>query len=233
MLLPPVWACASRVVPAGDASGSSPLGSAAAVASRHVNQVKSRLQALGLLDRTFASAADDDLDAAVSALDEEHRDALVKLVGDDASADEIRATVARGRLDGTMESVALVLTDLCLADCIEQLGDHADHPSSDELREVLPGLVERHGLAITRMMLASTVAGEAPASAIIRDLLKNDELVKLPPAEQRPISPLVQAPAMDPDERAKIKAKRAEMRKKKQEQARLRREQAAKARNRI
>src|SRR5690606_360158 len=124
-------------------------------------------------------------------------------------------------------------TDLCLADCIEQLGDHADHPSSDELREVLPGLVERHGLAITRMMLASTVAGEAPASAIIRDLLKNDELVKLPPAEQRPISPLVQAPAMDPDERAKIKAKRAEMRKKEREQARRRREQAAKARNRI
>lgn len=197
-----------------------------------MNQVKSRLQALGLLDRTFANAADEDLDAAVAALDDEHRDALVKLVGDEPTAAEVRAAVARGRLDGTMESVALVITDACLADCIEQLGDHADHPSSDQLREVLPGLIERHGLAITRMMLASTVAGEAPASAIIRDLLKNDELVKLPPSEPRPITPLVQAPAMDPEERAKIKAKRAEMRKKKQEQARLRREQAARARHR-
>jgi hypothetical protein len=57
-----------------------------------------------------------------------------------------------------MESIALVLTDGCLADCIAALGDHADTPTSDELREVLPDLVENHGLAITQMMLASTAA---------------------------------------------------------------------------
>ncbi len=202
------------------------------IASRGVNQVKNRLQALGLLDRAFANADDDALVGAVDALDDEHRDAFDQLVPDGADADAIRAAITRGRLDGTLESVALVLTDACLADCIEALGDHADHPSSDQLREVIPGLVEAHGLAITQLMLASTVAGEAPAAAIIRDLLKHDETVRLPPAEPRPISPMVQAPTVSDEERAAIKAKRKEMRKKKQDEARLRREQQARARKR-
>ena len=201
-----------------------------AVASRDVNQVKSRLQSLGLLDRAFAGATDDELIAARDALGDDHLDAFEQLVGVDADADEIRAAIARGRLDGTLESAALVLSDACLAECIEQLGDHADHPSSEQLRDVLPGIVEQHGLGITRIMLASTIAGEAPAAAIIRDLLKHDELVKLPPAEQRPISPIVQAPSVSDEDRAAIKAKRKEMRRKKQEAARQRREQAANAR---
>ena len=78
-------------------------------------------------------------------------------------------------MNGTMESIAMVLSDAALADCIDKLGDHADEPTSEQITEVLPGLVERHGLAITRVMLASTVAGEAKASAIIRDLLKSDD----------------------------------------------------------
>jgi hypothetical protein len=201
------------------------------VASSAVNQVKNRLQALGLLDRSFASATDEELDAAVAALDDDHRDALNEIVKGELDAAAIREAVAHGRLDGTLEGIALVLTDACLADCIEQLGDHAENPTSDQLREVLPGIAERHGVAMTRMMLASTVVGEAPASAIIRDLLKNDELVKLPPAEPRPIPPML-VPDVDPDERAALKAKRKEMRERKQAAARASREQAARARHR-
>ena len=178
-----------------------------------MNQAKTRLQSLGLLDRTFALVPDDTLVAAIEALDEEHREAFDQVVkatpGSDPDPAAVRAAVQSGRLDGTLESVALIITDACLADCIEQLGDHADHPSSDQLRDVLPGLIERHGKEITQLMLASTVAGEAPAAPIIRDLPKND----------------------DP-ERAAIKAKRAEAKKRKQEEARLRREQAARARRR-
>ena len=197
-----------------------------------MNQVKSRLQALGLLDRAFANASDADLDGAVEALSDEHREALDELLGAPADAAAIREAISKGRLDGTMESAALVLTDACLADCIEALGDHADHPSTEQLREVIPGLVDTHGKAITQLMLASTVAGEAPASAIIRDLLKNDDDIKLPPAEPKPISPIVQGPEVDPAERAAIKAKRKEMKQRKQEEARRRREQANAARNR-
>ena len=196
-----------------------------------MNQVKNRLQALGLLDRSFAAATDEEIAAAVEALDDDHRDALTEVVKGEPTADAIREAIARGRLDGTLEGVALVLTDKALADCVEQLGEHAENPTSDQLREVLPGIVERHGVAITRMMLSSTVVGEAPASAIIRDLLKHDELVQLPPAEPKPIAPMY-VPDVDPEERAEVKAKRKEMHERKQAAARASREQAAKARHR-
>jgi hypothetical protein len=199
-----------------------------------VNQVKTRLQALGLLDRTFSNMSDDALVAIIEAMPEDHRDAFNQLIGTtEADPAAVRATATKGRLDGTMESLALVLTDKCLADCIEQLGDHAENPTTDQLQAVTPGLVERHGLPLTQMMLASTVVGEAPASAIIRDLLKNDELVKLPPAEPKPISPIITGPEVSPEERAAIKAKRHEMRQRKQEEARARREQSARDRNRL
>jgi hypothetical protein len=206
---------------------------ARAIASSDVNQVKNRLQALGLLDRAFANASDDELSAAIDALGEEHRDALDELLGGEAGPEQVRTAIGRNRLDGTMESVALVLTDACLADCIEELGPAADHPSSDQLRDVLPGLVERHGLAITQLMLASTVAGEAPAAAIIRDLLKHDELIRLPPADPTSSGPARRKPdADDDDERAALKARRKELRKQKQEEARARREQSARAKRR-
>ena len=197
-----------------------------------MNQVKSRLQNLGLLDRAFANVSDDELATVLGALGEDHREAIDELVGGEADPAGIRAALVKGRLDGTMESVALVLTDACLADCIEALGDDADRPTSDQLREVTPALIETHGLGITQLMLASTVAGEAPASAIIRDLLKHDDTLKLPPAEVKPISPIVKGPQVSDEERAAIKAKRQELKKKKQEAARKSREQAAKAKHR-
>jgi hypothetical protein len=201
------------------------------VGSSAVNQVKNRLQALGLLDRSFAGTTDEELATVLEALDDEHREALAEIVHGDVTPESIREAIAHGRLDGTLEGAALVLTDACLADCIKELGDHAENPTSDQLREVLPGIVERHGVALTRMMLTSTVVGEAPASAVIRDLLKHDELVKLPPAEPRPIPPMV-VTEVDPDERAALRAKRKELHERKQAAARASREQAAKARHR-
>ena len=158
----------------------------------------------------------------------------VELAGADADAAAIREAIAHGRLDGTLEGMALVLTDACLADCIEQLGDHAENPTSDQLREVLPGLAERHGVAITRIMLASTVVGEAPASV--------DH--PRPPQARRPgQAPARRATSAEPDgarcrrstiaeQRAAIKAKRKEMKERKQAAARASREQAARARHR-
>lgn len=201
-----------------------------------MNQAKTRLQSLGLLDRTVSNLPDDALVAAVEALTDEHREAFDGLVGAEPGAapdpDAIRAAAQTGRLDGTLESIALLLTDTALADCIEQLGDHSEHPSTEQLSDVLPGLVERHGLPIVQLMLASTVAGEAPAAPIIRDLLKHDELVKLPPAEPKPLPKLVDTDKHSTAEREALKAKRAEAKRAKQEAARARREQSLKARNR-
>jgi hypothetical protein len=193
--------------------------------------MKTRLQALGLLDRAIGAATDDELEALAGGLGDDHREAVERIAGS-LDAEAIRTAASKGRLNGTMESLAMVLADACLADCIEQLGDHADNPTSDELREVLPGIVERHGVAVTRIMLASTVAGEAPASSMIRDLLKHDELVQLPPPSTGPVTPIVQSPTVDDAEREAIKAKRREMKARRQAEARARREQAARDRGR-
>lgn len=202
------------------------------IACAPMNQMKTRLQSLGLLDRALRAMTDDELTAAIEGLDEEHREA-VERIAESSDTEAVRAAIAKGRIDGTMESLAMVITDASLADCIKELGDHADNPSSDQLREVLPGIVERHGVAVTRTMLASTVAGEAQASTIIRDLLKNDELVKLPPVESRPSGPIARAPQVPDAEREAIRARRQEQKLKKQEAARLRREQSARDRNRL
>lgn len=191
--------------------------------------MKTRLQSLGLLDRALRAMSDEELDAAAGALDDDHREAMERVVGGEVTPAAIRSTATRGRIDGTLESIALVLTDAALADCIKELGDHADNPTSDQLRAVLPGIIERHGLALTRLMLASTLAGEAAASAVLRDLLKHDETVKLPPLDDTRDGPL--ARPLDTADDA-VKARRREAKQRKQADARVRREQAARARRR-
>ncbi|HWM18329.1 MAG TPA: hypothetical protein VNO51_01485 [Ilumatobacteraceae bacterium] len=195
-----------------------------------MNTMKERLQALGLLDRALAATTDDEIEALLAALDDDHREAVERLA-DGITPAAIREAAAKGRVNGTLEGIAVVLADACLADCIEQLGDHADNPTSDQLREVLPGLVERHGLACTRLMLATTVVGEAPASAIVRDLLKHDDDVKLPPMEPRPIAPVIEPQRGSDAEREAVKAKRREVKLRRQAEARARREQSARARH--
>ena len=191
--------------------------------------MKTRLQALGLLDRALAATTDEEVEALVAALDDDHREAVERLAGG-ATPPAIRDAAAKGRVNGTLEGIAVVLADACLADCVEQLGDHSDNPTSDQLREVLPGLIERHGLACTRVMLATTVVGEAPAAAIVRDLLKHDDDVKLPPMEPRPVAPVLSPQRGTEAEREALKAKRREVKLRRQAEARARREQSARAR---
>jgi hypothetical protein len=156
--------------------------------------MKNRLQALTLLDRAMAAMTDAELDARVAALPDEHRSALDSIcgAGDDGFTDAdarivaVRAAVARGRMNGVLEQVATVLTDTCLADCIEQLGDHADNPTEAELLEATPGLIERHGLPTVRLTLATSVAGEAAASVMLVRLLKSHDELGLP-ARERPL----------------------------------------------
>lgn len=200
------------------------------VASHAVNHVKNRMQALGLLDRAIKAASDDELDSAIEALDEDHREGLAGVVDGELNANAVREAVKTGRIDGGMEAIAAILSDACLAECIEELGDHAENPSTDELREVLPGIIENHGLAVTRIMLAGTVAGEAPASAIIRDLLKHDDELALPKAEDPTFAPILDTSKRSADEQAEMRAKRAEAKQAKKEAARARKAQSIAAR---
>lgn len=192
--------------------------------------MKNRMQALGLLDRSIKAATDDELMSGIEALDDDHREGLESFVDGELDVDAVRAAVKAGRIDGSMEAIAAILSDACLADCIEQLGDNADNPSSDQLREVLPGLTERHGVAMIRVMLAATVAGEAPASAIIRDLLKNDETLALPKAPEPEMTPVLDTSKRSADEQDALRAKRAEAKKAKKDAERARKAQSATSR---
>ena len=206
------------------------------VASSAVNQMKNRLQALTLLDRAMAAMTDAELEALVASLPDDHREAIDQVCGardggfDDPAARTValRSTVARGRMNGGLEQIATVLTDQCLADCITALGDHADNPSEEQLLAVTPALVETHGLATVRLMLATSVAGEAAASVMLTRVLKHhDELAV--PARDEAEAPVV-APAPTADEETKARRKAAKERK--QAEARARRVQQARARNR-
>jgi hypothetical protein len=194
-----------------------------------VNAVKTRLQALTLLDRSLRATTDEELSSVIEAMADDHRSAIERLAGSSDDVDTIRSAAQQGRMNGTLESLAVVLSDACLADCIEQLGDNSDHPTSEQLRDVLPGLVERHGIGITRLMLASTVAGEAPASDVIRDLLKRDELVALPKAEPTPVE-VPNVKSVDDPEREALRATRRERKTSQKAAARARREQSARDR---
>jgi hypothetical protein len=187
------------------------------------------LQALNLLDRALRATTDEELTAVVEALPDDHRTALGRLTDGGTSVESIREAAQHGRVNGVLENLAVVLTDACLAECITALGDDADHPSGAQLQAVLPDIVEHHGIGVTRLMLASTVAGEAPASAVIRDLLKHDELVALPRAVETATAPVVAKPAAGPERDAVLEARR-ERKERQRAEARARREQAERSR---
>jgi hypothetical protein len=198
--------------------------------------MKNRIQALALLDRAMVAMTDDELEALVATLPDDHRDAIDKICGArdegfESSAARtlaVRAAVARGRMSGELEQVATVLTDPCLADCIEALGDHSDNPSEAELAEVTPGLIERHGLATVRLTLAASVAGEAAASVLLTRLLKHDDVLALP-AREEAAPAVVLVNEADDDTKARRKAAKE----RKQAEAKLKRDQQARARNRL
>lgn len=202
-----------------------------------MTNVKARLAALSLLDRALAAMSDDELVSAVHALPDDHRDALAKLSGTPADADDdawvttLREAAHKGRINGGLEQIAAVLTDRALADCVEQLGDAADAPTEEQLRDVLPGLCERHGLASVRLMMASAVCGEATASAILVRLLKTDDELKLPPVPPRPAAAVRVDDRHSEAEREELRRQRRERREREQAEARARREQAARARS--
>jgi hypothetical protein len=199
-----------------------------------MNQMKNRLQGLTLLDRAFTAMTDDEIEALVASLPEDHRKALDDLCGareggftEPASRTlAMRATAARGRVNGGLEQITTLLCDPCLADCIEALGDHSDNPTEDELLDVTPPLVDKHGLATVRLMMAGSVAGEALASVALTRLLKHDETLALPPVEHEEVA-VLPPPTADEEIKAKRKAAKAA----RQADARARREQQARARH--
>lgn len=201
-----------------------------------MNEVKNRLSALSMLDRAFRRLPDEQIANLFESLNEESQAAvrLVASVVDEdlemsALIEAIRVSVAKGRINGDLERMALLLTEQCLVDCIAALGDNSDDPSEENLREVLPAIIEEHTLPVTQVMLASVVTGEATASPRITRLLKHDDDFKLPPA---PVVIMAPPPPLKVDdaERLALKEQRKIRKAAEQEQARRRRAQIASSR---
>lgn len=203
-----------------------------------MNQAKTRLVALSLLDRAFRALDDAEILRRYQALDEEGQDAvqhIASVKGDDLDdaglLAAIRTTAAKGRINGDLERLSLLLTDDTLSDCIEALGDSADDPSEEQLLDVLPDVVKKHGLTATQIMLATVVCGEAVASPHIVRILKTNDDYKLPPAEAVTTAPVVLEKEETP-ERAALREQRKARKAAEQEAARRRREQSVNAKRR-
>ena len=191
-----------------------------------------------MLDRAFRLLSDERIGALYEALDEEGRNAVHHIAGlkDEPTTPEvvaaIRVSTSKGRVNGDLERLAIMLTETCLDECIEALGANADDPSEENLRSVLPDVISAHGLDVTQVMLATVVTGEALASPIITRLLKHDDDWKLPPAPPVAAAPVVKAEAKDDAERLALREQRKARKAAEQEAARRRREQSAAARRR-
>lgn len=98
-------------------------------------------------------------------------DALVPLV-----RRKVRAAPPQRQL-----SVAFAVSDLVNDDTIAALGDRSDDPSRADMLEVLPAVIERHGVPLVNVMLAAYAASEAPCAAVFAELLDTDERFVIPP----------------------------------------------------
>ena len=164
--------------------------------------MQTRLHALNMLDRAFGEVTDEEIVALVADLPEDHAELLAKVAG--STPAEIREAAKAGKMDSTLENIGALLTDKCLSDCVEALGTAADDPSVIQLAEVVPGLVEKHGKAVTQVMFACTMAGEAKAAINIRELLKDNEHIAMAPVAMRDFTAGVVRNVDDSAERAAV-----------------------------
>ena len=144
---------------------------------------KEHVVRLAALEREFTHMSDHEMSALIDTLEPQARRYIAGMSGtaDDGPIDvtALRAAMRRGRMKGAPERVAAVLTDKCLNDCIEALGENADLPSEEDLAAALPSVVQTHGIAATRVMMAAVVLGEAPAAKAITKTLKNLPLLQV------------------------------------------------------
>jgi hypothetical protein len=112
---------------------------------------------------------------------------------------------------------AFGLSECANDDTVESLGDRAEDPSLDDLREVLPSVVDEHGAPLVTAMLAAYSASNAPCRSVMRELLETDErfvigspvAVEGPPAAIAVFKPVVVADDKREQRREAKAAKRA------------------------
>ncbi len=88
---------------------------------------------------------------------------------------DVAGALGRAQYRAVLPGLAVVVADECLAATIEILGDHAEDPSEEELREALDKIRPRFPDTTIAVMLASVADGGMVASDLCYELLTGDE----------------------------------------------------------
>jgi hypothetical protein len=174
---------------------------------------------VALMDRALAALDDDTLRRALADMSEKSRlevaaqlqlpratmrlgDALIPLV---------RRKLQTAAPDHQLQ-VLFALAQHVNDQTIEALGPRSEEPTREDLLEVLPDVIEEHGITLVTLMLVGYAASDALARPVMRELLETDDrfvVGEAIPVEAKPELGALPAPTLDQKE---LEAKREQRR---------------------
>src|SRR6476469_959235 len=142
------------------------------------------------LDTALATLDDESLRRGLSGITEKQRQDLAVQLNlpratmhlGDALAPLVRRKL-RGLAIDRQLMVASAITNRANDATVRALGDRSDDPSRADLDEVLPAVIERQGIELTRLMVASYAVSDAPCRDAMREILDTDERFVIPEVE--------------------------------------------------
>jgi hypothetical protein len=141
------------------------------------------------LDIALMALDDESLRRGLAGITEKHRQDLatqLNLPRATMHLGDALAPLVRRKLHGMsvdrQHAVATAITQRANDSTVELLGDRSEDPSRADLDEVLPAVIEEHGLELVRLMIAAYAVSDAPVRAVMRELLDTDERFALPDA---------------------------------------------------
>jgi hypothetical protein len=139
------------------------------------------------LDAALASLDDDSLRRGLAGITEKQRQELSVLLNlpratmhlGDALAPVVRRKLRGVPVDRQL-TIATAITNRANDATVRALGDRSADPSRTDLEEVLPAVIDAHGIELVRLMVASYAVSDAPCREAMRSLLDDDERFALP-----------------------------------------------------
>ena len=95
---------------------------------------------------------------------------------------------------------------------VEALGPRAEEPTRDDLLEVLPAVIEEHGVTLVTLMLAGYAASDALCRPVMRELLESDDRFVIGPPVAVEAKPELAARPEPKLDKAALEAKREQRR---------------------
>jgi hypothetical protein len=144
---------------------------------------------IGRLDVALTMLDDESLRRGLAGITEKHQQDLatqLNLPRATMHLGDALAPLVRRKLHGMtvdrQHAVATAITQRANDSTVERLGDRSEEPSRADLEEVLPAVIEEHGVELVRLMIAAYAVSDAPVRAVMRELLDTDERFALPDA---------------------------------------------------